>query len=65
MKKGDIMDKQKLGILLIIAGVLIGSGVGQIISMAIGKSVVGAASTLGLGIGFLAAYIAAKIEKKK
>jgi len=49
--------KHGLAILLIVAGALIGSGVGQIISMSIGKSVTGATSVIGLGVGFLAAFV--------
>ena len=44
------------GLLLIVAGVLIGHGVGQIISELTGKSVSGA-QPIGLGIGLLAAVV--------
>lgn len=58
------MEKdKKLGILLIVAGVLIGSGVGQILSTP-AKSVTGAASVIGLGVGFIAAFIYAMVKKK-
>ncbi len=55
--------EKKLGILLIVAGVLIGSGVGQILSTPV-KSVTGAASVIGLGIGFIAAFFYAIVKKK-
>jgi len=56
-------SEKKTGILLIIAGVLIGSGVGQIISISIGESVTGAASVIGLGLGFIAAFIYSVMKK--
>ncbi len=49
--------------LLILAGVLIGSGVGQMISELTGKSVAGP-STIGLGIGLLAALVYTMMRKK-
>ena len=45
------------GLLLIVAGVLIGSGVGQMTSELTGKSVNGPSQTIGLGIGLLAAVV--------
>ena len=45
------------GLLLIVAGVLIGSGVGQLISELTEKSVDGPSQTIGLGIGILAAVV--------
>ncbi len=50
--------------LLILAGVLIGSGVGQTISELTGKSVTGGPSTIGLGIGLLAAVVYTMMRKK-
>ncbi len=44
-----------VGLLLIVVGVLIGHGVGQMISVLIGKSVESGISMIGLGIGVLAA----------
>lgn len=59
------MEKErKIGVLLVIAGVLIGSGVGQIISLNTPKSVTGAASVIGLGVGFIAAFIYGAMKKK-
>ncbi|MBT5537312.1 MAG: hypothetical protein HOK29_00005 [Candidatus Marinimicrobia bacterium] len=43
-------------ILLIVGGVLIGSGIGQTISEIIDNSVAGP-STIGLGCGFIAAVV--------
>ncbi len=57
-------SKDKIGILLIIAGVLIGSGVGQIISTAIGKNVTGGVMVIGIGVGFLAAFVYGAMKKK-
>ena len=59
------MDKKQfvIGFLLIVAGVLIGSGVGQLISELTGKSV-SAPSTIGLGIGLLAAVVYIIMQKK-
>jgi len=44
-----------VGLLLIVVGVLIGHGVGQMLSVLIGKSVESGISMIGLGIGVLAA----------
>ena len=44
-----------VGLLLIVVGVLIGHGVGQMVSVLIGKSVESGISMIGLGIGVLAA----------
>ncbi len=44
-----------VGLLLIVVGALIGHGVGQMISVLIGKSVESGISMIGLGIGVLAA----------
>ncbi len=49
------LKKMVVGLLLIVAGVLIGHGVGQMISVLIGKSVESGISMIGLGIGVLAA----------
>ncbi len=55
-----------VGGLLVVAGILIGSGVGQMISELTGKSVTGGPSTIGLGIGVLAAVVyAIKLMSKK
>jgi hypothetical protein len=48
------------GLLLIVAGVLIGHGVGQLISDLTGKSVQGSMQVIGLGIGILAAVVYTK-----
>ena len=45
------------GSLLVVAGVLIGHGVGQLISDLTGKSVQGSMQVIGLGIGILAAVL--------
>lgn len=56
------MDKkkceQKLGTLLVLAGLFLGIGIG----MAMDKTAAG--TLIGLGVGFLAAYIAAIMKKK-
>ncbi len=44
-----------VGLLLIVVGALIGHGVGQMVSVLIGKSVESGISMIGLGIGLLAA----------
>lgn len=51
--------EEKLGGLLILAGLFIGLGIG----MALGTTAPGA--LIGLGIGFVAAYAAAVMKKKK
>ncbi len=58
-----IKSEIKVGLLLIVAGVLIGSGVGQTISEITGKSVSGP-STIGLGIGVLATVVYIMMKKK-
>ncbi len=58
-----IKSEIKVGLLLIVAGVLIGSGVGQTISELTGKSVAGP-SVIGLGIGVLAAVVYTMMRKK-
>jgi hypothetical protein len=55
MKKGKNCHKTEG--MLVVAGLLIGIGVG----MAIGKTPVG--TLIGLGVGFLAAYIVASKKK--
>ena len=46
-----------VGLLLIVAGAVIGHGVGQLVSVLIGKSVESGISMAGLGIGLLAAVL--------
>jgi len=53
-----------VGLLLIVAGVLIGHGVGQMISELTGKSVVDSFNIIGLGIGLLAAVVYTMMRKK-
>ncbi len=53
-----------VGLLLIVAGVLIGHGVGQMISELTGKSVVDGSNVIGLGIGLLAAVVYTMMRKK-
>ncbi len=50
-------SKILVGFLLIVAGVLIGHGGGQMISELTGKSVEGSSQVIGLGIGLLAAVL--------
>jgi len=52
------------GLLLVVAGVLIGHGVGQLISELTGKSVQGSMQVIGLGIGLLAAVLFARMWKQ-
>jgi hypothetical protein len=52
------------GLLLIVAGVLIGHGVGLMISELTGKSVVDSTQIIGLGIGLLAAVVYTMMWKK-
>ena len=52
------------GLLLIVAGVLIGHGVGLMISELTGKSVVGGMQIFGLGIGLLVAVVYTMMWKK-
>jgi hypothetical protein len=58
-ERGEKMAKRNINALLVLAGLFIGIGVG----LALDKT--GAGTLVGLGVGFLAAFIAAKIEKKK
>jgi len=58
MKKYKMMKGEKEGGLLVLAGLFIGIGVG----MAFGAPASGA--LIGLGVGFIAAYVAAVIKKK-
>ena len=58
------IKKIVVGLLLIVAGVLIGHGVGFIISELTGKSVVGGMQIFGLGIGLLAAVLYARMWKQ-
>ena len=58
------ISKIIVGLLLIVAGVLIGHGVGLMISELTGKSVVGGSQIIGLGIGLLAAVVYTMIRKK-
>ena len=53
---GYKMDKKRflIGLVLIVASLIIGHGVGQMISDLTGKSVVGSSEIIGLGIGLLA-----------
>ncbi len=53
-----------VGLLLVVAGVLIGHGVGLMISELTGKSVVGGTQIIGLGIGLLAAVVYTMMWKK-
>ncbi len=53
-----------VGLLLIVAGVLIGHGVGLMISELTGKSVVDGSNVIGLGIGLLAAVVYTMMRKK-
>ncbi len=53
------MAKRNINALLVLAGLFIGLGIG----LALDKT--GAGALVGLGAGFLAAFIATKIEKKK
>ena len=59
------MDKKRflLGFLLIVASLLIGHGVGLMISELTGKSVVDSSQIIGLGIGFLA-FVYIMMRKK-
>ena len=50
-------SKILVGFLFIVAGVLIGHGVGQMISELTGKSVESSSQIIGLGIGILAAAL--------
>ena len=50
-------SKMIIGFLLIVAGVLVGHGVGLIISELTGKSLVDGFQITGLGIGFFAAVM--------
>ena len=50
--------------LLIVAGILIGRGVGVMISELTGKSVVDGPTIIGLGIGLLAAAVYTMKRKK-
>ena len=52
------------GLLFIVAGVLIGHGVGLMISVLTGKSVVGGMQIFGLGIGLLVAVVYTMMWKK-
>ena len=52
------------GIFLVVAGVLIGHGVGQLISELTGKSVQGSMQVIGLGIGLLAAVLYSRMWKQ-
>ena len=54
----------KVGLLLIVAGVLIGHGVGLMISELTGKSVVDSSNIIGLGIGILGAVVYTMKQKK-
>lgn len=60
------MEKKErtLGLLLVLAGLLVGNGVGQILEKTVGISIVGGATVIGLGVGFLAAFIYATMKKK-
>ena len=60
------MDKKRFGIglLLIVACLLIGHGVGQMVSELTGKSIQGSSQIIGLGIGLLAAAVYTMIRKK-
>ena len=53
-----------VGICLVVAGAVIGSGIGQTISELTGKSATGGPSTIGFGIGFLAAVVYMIMRKK-
>ena len=58
------ISKIIVGFLLIVAGVLIGHGVGLMISELTGKSVVDGSNVIGLGIGLLAAVVYTMMRKK-
>ncbi len=53
-----------IGILLVVACLVIGHGVGQMISELTGKSVEGSSQIIGLGIGILAAAVYTMMGKK-
>ncbi|MBW2966324.1 hypothetical protein KY342_04440 [Candidatus Woesearchaeota archaeon] len=50
-------DNKKTGTLLVLAGLLIGIGIGLVIDQ------IAAGTLIGLGVGFLAAFIYAMIKK--
>jgi hypothetical protein len=52
------------GFLLVAAGAVIGTGVGQAISALAGKSVEGPSQIIGVGLGLLAAVVYAMMRKK-
>lgn len=58
------ISKIIVGFLIIAAGVLIGHGVGLMISELTGKSVVDSSNIIGLGIGILGAVVYTMKQKK-
>lgn len=58
------LSKIAVGFLIIVAGVLIGHGVGLMISELTGKSVVDSLNIIGLGMGILAAIYYTMKQKK-